>query len=129
MEILKIAVICVICAVLSCVIKPLHAESSLLLSLGAVVICSFFIIDAISDVKTKLGLLFDMTDISSTYIQAAFKALGICYVCELSSSSCRDSGESALASVIDICGRVSIVIVCIPLLDKLMDVIKSFLEM
>lgn len=129
MEIVKIAVICITCAILSSVISPTHREIAAILSIAAVIICAFYIVDSISDVTTKLNLVFDIVGIEKTYISSAFKALGISYVCELSASSCRDSGESALANVIDISGKVAIALICIPLLDKLMEVVKSILEM
>ncbi len=129
MEILKICVICIICAILAKVIAPTNHEIAALMSIAAVIVCAFYIVDAISDVSSKLNLILDTVGIEKTYISSAFKALGICYVCELSSSSCRDSGESALASVIDISGKVAITLICIPLLDKLMEVVKNILEM
>ena len=47
MEILKICVICIICAILAKVITPTNHEIAALMSIAAVIVCAFYIVDAI----------------------------------------------------------------------------------
>ena len=129
MEIIKIAGICIICAILSSLISQTNKEISVTLSIAAVAICALVIIGSVSDVISGLNSIFKVIGIDTSYLSVSFKALGICYVCELSSSSCRDCGESALASIIDISGKVAISLLCLPLLEKLTDVVRTILEM
>lgn len=129
MEIIKITGICIICAILSSLISQTNKEISVTLSIAAVAICALVIIGSVSDVISGLNSIFKVIGIDTAYLSVSFKALGICYVCELSSSSCRDCGESALASIIDISGKVAISLLCLPLLEKLTDVVKTILEM
>lgn len=129
MEIIKIAGICIICAILSSLISQTNKEISVTLSIAAVAICALVIIGSVSDVISGLNSIFKVIGIDTAYLSVSFKALGICYVCELSSSSCRDCGESALASIIDISGKVAISLLCLPLLEKLTDVVRTILEM
>lgn len=129
MEIIKIAGICIICAILSSLISQTNKEISVTLSIAAVAICALVIIGSVSDVISGLNSIFKVIGLDTAYLSVSFKALGICYVCELSSSSCRDCGESALASIIDISGKVAISLLCLPLLEKLMDVVRTILEM
>lgn len=129
MEIIKITGICIICAILSSLISQTNKEISVTLSIAAVAICALAIIGSVSDVISGLNSIFKVIGIDTAYLSVSFKALGICYVCELSSSSCRDCGESALASIIDISGKVAISLLCLPLLEKLTDVVKTILEM
>lgn len=129
MEIIKITGICIICAILSSLISQTNKEISVTLSIAAVAICALAIIGSVSDVISGLNSIFKVIGIDTAYLSVSFKALGICYVCELSSSSCRDCGESALASIIDISGKVAISLLCLPLLEKLTDVVRTILEM
>lgn len=129
MEIIKITGICIICAILSSLISQTNKEISVTLSIAAVAICALVIIGSVSDVISGLNSIFKVIGIDAAYLSVSFKALGICYVCELSSSSCRDCGESALASIIDISGKVAISLLCLPLLEKLTDVVRTILEM
>ncbi len=129
MEIVNIAVICIICAILSRVIAQTNQELSILVTIAAVIVIALCVLNSVCDVISKLGTIINVTGVDHSSIYIAFKALGICYICELSSSSCKDCGESALASIIEISGKVAITLICLPLLDTLMNVVKNILEM
>ena len=128
MEIVKIAAVCLVTAVMAKVIQPTNRDLSALLSISAVVFCAFLAVDGISEVFAGVDGIINSTGINSRYISLAFRALGICYICELSSQSCRDCGETALGSVMDISGRVAISLICLPLLREFLEVVKKVLE-
>lgn len=128
MEIVKIAAICLVAAVLAKVIQPTNRDLAALLSISAVIFSAFFAIDGISEVFAGVGGIIGEAGINRNYISLAFRALGICYICELCSSSCRDCGETALGSVLDISGRVAISLMCLPLLREFLEVVKNVLE-
>ncbi len=128
MDILKIAVICLVAAVMAKVIQPSNRDLAALLSISAMIFSAFIAADGISQVFSGIGSVFSGTGINSVYIATAFRALGICYISELCSSSCRDCGETALGSVLDISGRVAVALICLPLLREFTEVVKSVLE-
>ena len=128
MEIVKIAAVCLIAAVLAKVIQPTNRDLAALLSISAVIFVAFLAIDGISEVLAGVSGIISDAGINSRYISLAFRALGICYISELCSSSCRDCGETALGSVLDISGRVAISLLCLPLLREFLEVIRKVLE-
>ena len=128
MEIIKIAAVCLIAAVMAKVIQPTNRDLAALLSITAVIFSAFLAVDGISEVFAGVDGILSGTGIGSGYLILAFKALGICYICELSSSSCRDCGETALGSVLDLSGRVAISLLCLPLLREFIEVVKNVLE-
>ncbi len=128
MEIVKIAAVCLIAAVLAKVIQPTNRDLAVLLSISAVIFAAFMAVDGISEVFSGISGIISGAGINGGYIAIAFRALGICYICELCSSSCRDCGETALGSVLDISGRVAISLMCLPLLREFLEVVKSVLE-
>ncbi len=128
MDIIIIAVVCVTAAVISKVIQPTNRELSAVISIAAVVVVVASIIGSISDVIYSLKGAADASGVGSEYILIAFKALGICYVGEIASSCCRDCGETALGGVVDISSRIAIAIICIPLVESFIDVVKNILE-
>ena len=128
MEIVKIAAVCLIAAVLAKVIQPTNRDLAVLLSISAVIFAAFMAADGISEVFSGISGIISGAGINGGYIAIAFRALGICYICELCSSSCRDCGETALGSVLDISGRVAISLMCLPLLREFLEVVKSVLE-
>lgn len=128
MEILKVAAICLIAAVLAKVIQPTNRDLAAVLSISAVVFTAFLAVDGISEVLYGVDGILNGAGVSQSFITIAFRSLGICYICELCSSCCRDCGETALGSALDISGRVAISLMCLPLLKEFTEVVKSVLE-
>ena len=128
MEIIKVAAVCLIAAVMAKVIQPTNRDLAALLSITAVIFSAFLAVDGISEVFAGVDGILGSAGIGSGYLILAFKALGICYICELSASSCRDCGETALGSVLDLSGRVAISLMCLPLLREFVGIVRTVLE-
>lgn len=129
MDICLIAVICIITAIMSKAVQPTNRDIAAVISFSGVIAAALLIVDSIAEALSMLKRAAMMSDINGEYILIAFKVLGICYVCEIASSCCRDCGETALAGVIDIAGRISISLICLPLIEKFIDVVRTILEL
>ncbi len=128
MEILKIAAVCLTAAVLAKVIQPTNRDLAALLSISAMIFCAFMAVEGLSRVFSGADGILSYEGVGSGYLHIAFRALGICYICELSSSSCRDCGETALGSVIDISGRAAVALLTLPLLKEFVGIVKTVLS-
>ena len=53
------------------------------------------------------------------------KALGIGVICQFTAELCRDAGESVLASRVEFFGKIEILLLSIPLLQKLLAFAKE----
>lgn len=128
MEIVRIAAICLIAAIMAKVVQSSSRDLAALISISAVIFSVFFVVDAVSEVFAGISGIIGSAGIQRSYIAIAFKALGICYISELCSSACRDCGEMALAGVLDISGRIAVALLSLPLLSEFCDLIKNILE-
>ncbi len=61
------------------------------------------------------------------YFLVMMKALAVSLCCRMSAEICRDCGESALASRVELAGKVSIVLLSLPLVQNLFDISKDML--
>lgn len=61
--------------------------------------------------------------IDSKYIQIVVKTTGIACLCSIAASMCRDAGQSALGSKIELGGRLSILVLAMPVVSELYYVI------
>ncbi|MCD7771704.1 MAG: stage III sporulation AC/AD family protein [Oscillospiraceae bacterium] len=129
MDILAIAALCIVTAIIAKTIQPTNQDIAIVITIAGVAAVAFSIIGTISDVLYEVKNLTGISDVSGSYISIVFRVLGICYVCEISSSCCRDCGESALASVIDIAGRVAVSVICMPLIKNFIETVESILEL
>ena len=47
------------------------------------------------------------------------KTLGICFLTQFAVDSCKDAGESALASKVELAGKVTVVVMALPLFQSI----------
>jgi len=72
-------------------------------------------------------LLNELTQIArtaaadNTLLAPVLKAFGVCLVAQLASDICRDGGQAALASRIELAGKVAIVLLTLPLFQRVLD--------
>ncbi len=76
-----------------------------------------------------LGNLISGMHLNSEYFTIVLKSLGICYVTQLASDTCRDSGYSAIASKVELAGKVSIVVIALPLFTSLVDIALGLIQL
>ena len=59
------------------------------------------------------------------YISSVMKALGIALAVQFASEICRDSGENAMASKLELIGKAEILLLCIPPIRDLLGLVSE----
>ena len=72
--------------------------------------------------------MIDKVGIPSEYAQILFKCLGICLITQFASDSCKDAGESSLGTKIDTAGKIALVVISLPLMEKLVETATSLIK-
>ena len=62
---------------------------------------------------------------STDYLGFLFKAVGITYVCEFCASICKDAGYGAIAGQIEIFGKLSVLLMGLPVLAAVIENINA----
>ena len=66
---------------------------------------------------------------TSEYVETILKGLGIVILTQISSDICRDSGEATLAGHIETVGKLELLLLSIPLIEKILATAEKLLEM
>lgn len=127
MDILKICVIAIISVIVILTIKPYIANMSIMITIVSGVIIFILIIPTLEEVLQSILDIVSMLDIGIEHIGIILKIIGIAYICEFSSQVCIDAGENAIASKIELAGKVLIMFISIPIITKLLGVITSLM--
>lgn len=77
------------------------------------------IISGLTSVTAHIKELFNATGLPAEYVMILFKAIGICLLTEIASDTCRDAGETALATKTEIAGKVLVLTASLPLFDEI----------
>jgi len=127
LDIVKIIGIGLIALLIIVILKQYKPEFAVYVSLIAGVLIFFMVLDKLSGIISILTTLANKTNINSQYIQILLKITGIAILTEFAVSICKDSGEAAIASKIDLGGKVVIISISIPIIVALLEVIIKIL--
>ena len=101
----------------------MNAEYSTLLSIGACLFIVSFIIGRLGNVLDSIDRITGYININMEYISILLKMLGISYICEFATDICKDAGYGAIASHIELAGRVTMVVMSLPILFHVIDMV------
>ena len=124
----KAAAISVTVAVLSLVIKKQSPDMALLLGIAACCAVLTASLTAITEVTDFLQSLLTYTGLDGGVVSVVLKATGVAILSKLASDVCRDAGESALASSVEVCGSVTVLCIALPLIKAVMQMINSLIR-
>ena len=67
----------------------------------------------------EITTLLSGVGLSEKYGIILFKSLGVCFLAQFAADSCRDAGENALASKVELAGKISILVLSLPLFEEI----------
>jgi stage III sporulation protein AD len=115
-EIWQIVGLALIVTVISVVLKQFRPEIALQLSILAGATIFILILSKIKVIIDLLQSLADQANISSYYLLIVLKIVGVAYLAEFGAQICRDAGEGALATKIEIAAKVGVILLAIPII-------------
>ena len=123
------AVFCITAAALALVLRQYRPEYAVLVSLGCSVVALLWLLQGIAQVMEELEQFFQGSLISGELIQVVMKCLGVCILTELAGQTCRDAGENAIGAKVELAGKVTLVLVSLPLFERLLLVAGRLLSL
>lgn len=127
MDIIKIIGIGLISLIVIIIIKQYRPEFAVYVSLIAGALILILVLDKMSGVINLLSNLASKTSINKDFIFLLIKITGIAFLTEFAVSICKDAGESAIATKIDMGGKVMIIAMSIPIISSLLETIIKVL--
>ncbi|HUS89968.1 MAG TPA: stage III sporulation protein AD [Desulfosporosinus sp.] len=116
MEIWQIVGLALIVTVISVVLKQIRPEIALQLTILAGASIFILVMSKIKVIVDLLQNLADQANISSYYLLIVLKIVGVAYLAEFGAQICRDAGEGALASKIELAAKVGVIVLAIPII-------------
>ena len=127
-DIIGISVIAVVATSLSLMLKKDRPDFSFLLSICAGALVLAIIMPAAGNAVSMIFNISDIAGINSEYIIVIIKSCVIALVTGTTAATCRDCGFSSLALKMEIAGRVTIIILALPVINALFNTILSVIK-
>ncbi len=127
MEILQIIGIGFVSTLIIMILRKQKPETAVQVSIAAGAIIFVMLASKLSAVVEMLADYAGRAGIKPAYFITVLKITGIAYIAEFGAEICRDAGEGAIASKIEMAGKVIIVVLAVPIITSLVDLILKIM--
>lgn len=127
MDVIKIIGIGIISLILIIITKQYKPEFTIYISLIAGILILTLIIDKLTNIVQLLQSISSKASINNNFLGILLKITGIAFLTEFAVSICKDSGESAIASKIEIGSKIIIISISIPIISNLLEIVIDIL--
>ncbi|MBQ8749121.1 MAG: stage III sporulation protein AD [Clostridia bacterium] len=126
---LKIIGIGLITTVATLIVKQIKPEIAMFITLAGSILILFEIVGIFTTVVETFLHLTELTGIDQEIFQIVLKIIGIGYLTEFTANLCSDSGMNSVADKVLLGGKVVILIVALPIINTLIEIITSLLNL
>lgn len=127
MDIIQVVIIGIVGTILTITVKQYKPELAALLALATGILILFFGFSALQSALDRVFAIANAYNINTAYIGTVVRIIAIAYICQFASEMCRDSGQGAIASKIEFCAKILILLYSLPVVDALLTMIVSIL--
>lgn len=114
-------------AMLAVVLRAQRPELAMCLGLAAAAAVTILLVRQIAPLISTMRRLLAMTTLPSEGFGVVLKAAGVCLLTQMAADTCRDAGETALASKAELAGRVLMLMLAVPLFEELLSLVTTLI--
>ena len=127
-DLFQVAVFCLVATMLALVLRQYRPEYAVFISLACSIVAVLYLLQGVAQVAEELGRLLEDTMLPGELVQVVMRCLGVCILTELAAQTCRDAGEQAIGAKVELAGKVTLVLVSLPLFQRLLQVVGALLR-
>ena len=127
MEIIKIIGIALVALIIIIVLKQYRPEFAIYISILTGILIILLITDKLTDVIELLDSIAIKASINTEFLSLLLKITGIAFLAEFAVSICKDAGEAAIASKVEIGSKIIIIAMSIPIISALLEIVLKIL--
>ena len=127
MEIIKIIGFAFIALIIIIMLKQYKPEYAIFISILTGILILFLVMDRLTGIINLIESIQNKFAINTQFIALLIKITGIAFLSEFAVSICKDSGEAAIASKIELGSKIIIISMSIPIISSLLEIILKIL--
>ena len=127
MDIIKIVGIALIALVIIILLKQYKPEFAIYISILTGILILILVMDKLSGIINLIKSIVNQSYVNTEFVTLLIKITGIAFLSEFAVSICKDAGEGAIASKIEIGTKIIIISMSIPIISSLLEIILEVL--
>ena len=128
MNLIAVSFAAVIVVLIAIKIKDMDSGYGVILSMAGCVMVMYFVVSRFRQITDYIDRITAYISVNITYIDVILKMIGLAYVCQFSSDLCRDAGYNAIASQVEMAGKISLILLSMPVLMSVIDLVVKIVE-
>ncbi len=125
MVIYKIIGIGIISCILVMQLKETRPDIAVVCMIASGVLIVSLLLGYVTDIVSVFGSLAESTGIDGTVFSSLLKMIGIGYITEMAASTVEDFGSKSIANKIILGGKITILVLAMPIITALIKLITS----
>lgn len=127
MDIVKIIGIAFLAVIIILILKQYRPEYAMYVSIIAGAIIVLMSLGKLDGIIILLNTISSKTSANGQFLSILLKITGIAFLTEFAVSVCKDSGETAIASKVDLGGKIIIIAISVPIISSLLETVIKVL--
>ncbi|MBY8833692.1 stage III sporulation protein AD [Bacillus licheniformis] len=123
MEIVQIVGLGIIATFLSLIVKEQKPTFAFLIVVFAGCTIFLFLVDQVYEIIRMIEKIAANANINMMYVETILKIIGIAYIAEFGAQLTKDAGQGAIASKIELAGKILILVMAVPILTVIIETI------
>lgn len=125
MDILQVVIIAIVATMLIAVLKAQKPELAILLSVAAGVLILAYAAAYLDSIVSILREITSRVNLDLAFVNIVLKVIAVAYLCEFGAQVCKDAGEAAIATKVELAGKILIVYLASPILLSLLNLLTG----
>ncbi|WEZ25931.2 stage III sporulation protein AD [Bacillus paralicheniformis] len=123
MEIVQIVGLGMIATFLSLIVKEQKPTFAFMIVVFAGCTIFLFLVDQVYEIIRMIEKIAANANINMMYVETILKIIGIAYIAEFGAQLMKDAGQGAIASKIELAGKILILVMAVPILTVIIETI------
>lgn len=128
MSVFKIVLMGLVAVLLAMQVKQTKPEYGIYISIAVGVFVMAYAASQLTVITEGLQKIVAFISVDMQYLTILFKVIGIAYLCEFASNICKDSGYQSVAGHVELAGKLTILVMSMPIIMSLLDTVQGFLQ-
>ena len=128
-EILKIIGVAFVAAIASVLLRSTKPELSFAVTVTGVIVILLFVLDSMQETLAVFKNIGRLTGIDNGLIKMLLKIVGVGYLTEFGAGILNDFGSNAIADKVALGGKLIIITLSLPVLERLLYLMNDFLHL
>ncbi|MCC9023099.1 stage III sporulation protein AD [Bacillus nakamurai] len=127
MEIVQIVGLGLIATFLSLIVKEQKPTFAFMIVVFSGCVIFLYLVDQIYDIIRMIEKIAVNANVNMIYVETILKIIGIAYIAEFGAQLTKDAGQGAIASKIELAGKILILVMAVPILTVIIETILGLI--